>query len=108
MTSPHPSHVGTMYSQPPEQTQYDSGLIPAGDYYAKQVVSPQQSKAYMGNVAHAYAPPPEEKKIFGLRKTTFWLTILSIVLAAGLVGASVAAGILASQNNGGGGGASER
>lgn len=45
-------------------------------------------------------PPSADKEVFGLRKTTFWLSILAAtLLVLGVVGTSVAGSIAASRKS---------
>ncbi|EGY15379.1 hypothetical protein HYQ45_002462 [Verticillium longisporum] len=111
------------------QQQYNSGLMATSDYQQSGLMATtdypdataaakaeaiqdhhQQHQSHAGYPQDSHSPPPatltsSEGRICGLRKTTFWLIVLSAVLAAGLIGAAVAAGILASQNSNGNGSA---
>lgn len=111
---------------PQANTTYESGLMPANEHYGKEVVDPttqQQREQHHQQNAHqehhqqqqaqGYAPiyqqptpqdelPPSkqtDKRICGVRRTTFLLALLAAVLLAGVIGAAAAAGIVASKSS---------
>lgn len=127
-SQPHHGYQQQQPQQYPNATTYDSGLIPSNDYYGKEVVDPavqqqhQQHPQHQPQAAHqeqhqqqaqGYAPvhqqtpPPDElppsktgdKRICGVRRTTFLLALLAAVLLAGVIGAAAAAGVVAGSKN---------
>ncbi|KAM0329501.1 hypothetical protein ACHAQA_004810 [Verticillium albo-atrum] len=110
------------------QEQYNSGLMATADYQggsglmaAKDYpdVRPGAETGAIHDDSHSgypqesHAAPAatsaiaaKEDRICGLRRVTFWLVMLSAILAAGLIGAAAAAGVMASKNSNDGSGGS--
>lgn len=79
---------------------YQDNVKPAeSPYVQQQQVYPQSTPpaaAYGGDYGGA-PPPTGEKRIMGVRASTFWVGLTALVFFLGTIGASAAAGTIAQQ-----------
>lgn len=97
-------HSQSTYQQPYHEGQYEPGLMPA-DYQGKEVVTGQMQQGYYpAQNQHEQPLPPvppvqgtPEKRICGLRKSTFFVTLLAALFLIAAIGAGAGAGVMAGQ-----------
>jgi hypothetical protein len=100
-----PENERPTYYSPPKSTPSPSPLVAPQIMEMKpQQPVPYQPSYYSNNNQQQFYQPqggeaPEEKKILGMRKTTFWLALVSGFLLVGIIVVAAVAGSMAAKNN---------